>query len=129
VIQEKGREGQNRWVSRRKNLVAGEAGKDGRKERGAGMSHTFFTLMVLPLLHSFEGCGTGNEFVRELGLVFVAARAVDLLVGITSFIEAEHGCLNGLDGDSVCNNCLLVLGISMWWYSWRMLEEERVNLR
>ena len=42
--------------------------------------------MILVELHAFESGSARDEFVGELGLVVVATVAINLLVGITSFV-------------------------------------------
>ena len=46
--------------------------------------------MILIQLHALESGTTSNELVRELGLVVIATRAVDLLVSVFCVVKAEH---------------------------------------
>ena len=46
--------------------------------------------MILPQLHALESSSTANQFMAELGLVLVAALAVDLLVGVFGVVCGEN---------------------------------------
>jgi hypothetical protein len=68
------------------DLAADEASEQLLGE-AVGNGLTLAALVVLEHLHAFEGGSAGDEFVRELGTVFLwLGVIIDLGVGVTGFV-------------------------------------------
>lgn len=90
---------------------------------------TFFALSILEQFHSFESCGTSNQFVGELGLVIwlTIVATIDLLVSILRLIWQVVSRVDQLwSWKTYRSPTYLRSGIE---YLWVVLEVVRVRIK